>query len=256
MGVRPYSLFVGAVSVAVLAAAPPAAGADREAKHLHALLVLDTHAERAEELGVAVDGRRVLDLLETAFQVRTGGNRAGRVTITVLTGRDVTKEAIKAYFDDLPRDLRSAAVLFYYSGHGGSIPVDQIDDNLNVFNWHGTSFFATRHGGVIRRTEIREWLKPRDPMLTVILSDCCSNHGKTELAVKAAKGEGPAFRNPAPPRRPRADPTPRSPRGATAGRRPPGDPGRSWARWKVSGSRRCAGNRSAGCSSSTKESWT
>src|SRR4051794_22187346 len=96
-------------------------GAEDESKHLYALLVLDTDAAKAAGLGIATDGRRVQRLLETAFQMREKRKRAERLMMTVLTGSDATKETIKAYYDSLPKNLGSDAILFYYSGHGGSV---------------------------------------------------------------------------------------------------------------------------------------
>jgi PDZ domain/Caspase domain len=185
---RAWWLYLRCLATALFVV-PAARAAEGEGKHLHALLVLDTDAARAKELGIVADGRRILGLLEGAYQVREKGKRAGRVTTTVLTGEDVTPENIKAYFNGLPKDLSSDTILFFYSGHGGSVMPEQVTP-LNQGH-----YLAMRRG-VVWRKDLKEWVRAHKPRLAVVLTDCCSNFNDQDetLALKAAKGEGPAFR--------------------------------------------------------------
>jgi hypothetical protein len=171
------------VLLTILASCRPGFAAEAEGKHLYALLVLDTDAAGADELGIEVDGRRMVGLLSQSFAVKENGDRSKRLSLTVLTGDDVTKDNIQSYYDGLPKDLSSDTVLFYYSGHGGAVLGE--DDG---------QFLALRSGQVWRK-DLSSWIKKHNPRLTLILTDCCSNFDNVASALDAAKGVGKAFEN-------------------------------------------------------------
>ena len=147
----------GCALVAIIAAAPIAAGAPPELKMLHALLVIDTNSSLKDS--IVVDKARMEALLVNAIP-------RNRYQLTTFTGSSVTRTNILNYFHHL-QGSASDAVLFYYAGHGG------IDPDRGHF-----LFLQEGKTAPLIRSDLRRALADTRAGLTVILTDCCSNHLK------------------------------------------------------------------------------
>lgn len=160
-------LLLLAGAVAPVEAAGPAKG------KLHALVVFDTECSLKNEL--KYDIRNFSETLKCVPK--------NQLNATVLTGSQVTRAKVLAYFRNLevgPND----AVLFFYGGHGARTQAGelyfQFESNPNQ------PFF---------RAELRKAMEAKKARLTVILTDCCSNVPRQpddgpnhELPIPSSKG--------------------------------------------------------------------
>jgi hypothetical protein len=144
------------LSFATLGDARPAAqpGTD-EAARVRILLVLDTDDRQGATWGQ--DGDNMRGLLDGMLKRE---QLAGRFTLEVLTGPDVTPQRILDHYRRQPADP-SQTLLFYYSGHGG---------------WHARrGHFLALHRGPLYRSDLGTAMAQSKPRLQIMLTDCCSN---------------------------------------------------------------------------------
>src|SRR5262245_40201850 len=86
-----------------------AQAAPDDLKKVRVLLVFDT-VDRELRDQLVKDEKRVKKLLTSYIP-------KGRLTVQVLSGREVTREKILAYYRDL-RTSSEESLLFFYGGHG------------------------------------------------------------------------------------------------------------------------------------------
>jgi hypothetical protein len=134
-----------------------ARAAPQELKKLHALLVIDTNSSLKDS--IVVDKARMEALL-------VNGIPKDRYDLKTLTGNEVTRQRILNYFQQM-RAGGSDAILFYYAGHGAIDP-------------QRGHFFYLQEGKTapLIRSDLRRAMTQTQAGLSVILTDCCSNHLK------------------------------------------------------------------------------
>ena len=107
----PYAfLLLAGVAFPCLAAPPPG---PPELKKLHVLVVLDTNSNLADGLNI---DRGHLEQLFSEDRVPRN-----RITVKVMTGKEVTRENILAYYRDR-KVGPDEGLFFFYGGHGGRTP--------------------------------------------------------------------------------------------------------------------------------------
>lgn len=130
----------------------PPKGVLPDLKKIHALLVIDTDSSLKESVG---HDRLNIEMILKAFIPEKMRE------ITVLEGKKVTRQAILDYYQRL-RTGPEETVLFFYAGHG----------KLDEKNRH--CFELQEGNDLIRREDVLQAMKARNPGLAVLLSDCCS----------------------------------------------------------------------------------
>jgi hypothetical protein len=141
------------LTAAALACPNPAAAQGQELKKLNVLLVIDT----ASNLGPSV--RADLETMHSLLKQLP----KNKVEETVLQGADATPARVLDYFKRLQTGS-DEAVLCYYSGHGATDP-----DQGHVL---------ALKAGFLSRKRLREAMDAKQPGLSVLLTDCCSNEVK------------------------------------------------------------------------------
>jgi hypothetical protein len=129
-----------------------------EASRVRILLVIDTQAENAQGLGLALGGDKLKRVLKESLRQQ---RREDRYTLDVLTGADVTPENILDYYRHLKTEPNEA-LLFYYTGHGA---VDQ-------FRGH---YLDLDKRGRLYRSTLRAAMLQKNARLVAILTDSCAN---------------------------------------------------------------------------------
>jgi Caspase domain len=147
-------------------AVSPSKGTLPDLKKLHALLVIDSTSNLKNS--VVHDLRNIESILQCYIPERM-------CEITVLEGKDVTRQAILDYYRQV-RTGPDETLLFYYAGHG----------KLDGKNRHS---FQLQEGDVdpIRRDEVLQAMKAKKPGLAVLLSDCCSVRTRVATKLKGAE---------------------------------------------------------------------
>ena len=139
-----------------------------EARIVHALIVVDTRGRNAKALGIPVDGERIVSALKQGFP-----DDPYRLRLTLLEGKNVSRESILAYYQNLKSTDRDV-LLFYYSGHGGAVQ--------RGYDSHHFLFMST---GMIWREEIHALMQRQSSQLRVVLTDCCANYPTIQAARSA-----------------------------------------------------------------------
>lgn len=153
------SRFVIATLIAVAACLGRGAPAAAQPPKVYAVLVLDTNADNNLKLATEQDRKIIRNVLE-------GGIGQGLV-ISELSGTDVTFQKLRAHLDKLPIRKDVDTLVCYVACHGG---VDQKDPTRHFLQFNG--------GGkpeVVMRDKLRKALTDRNPRLTVLLTDSCSD---------------------------------------------------------------------------------
>src|SRR5262245_55646016 len=102
------TLIVWLAALAALFASPGAGASGAELKKLHILLAFDTNSDLASQL--------VIDRFRLPNVLRHGIPR-NRMTLTVLTGNNVTPEKVIAHYRAL-KVAKDEGLFFFYGGHG------------------------------------------------------------------------------------------------------------------------------------------
>lgn len=152
-----------------------AQGQDRSSPELHklyALVVVDINSGLGES--VVIDGNRVEEALRH-------GIGSDRLSVTRLTGKDVTPKGILGYYQSLRGKVtREDALFFYYCGHGA------IDVDRGHF-----LYLQEGKGGNFYRSELRQAMLKPNAGLTVIVTDCCSEKMKLKAKHKTRASPDP-----------------------------------------------------------------
>lgn len=151
--------FVLAVTT-VWATAPGTARAQKKEAQLekiHVLLVIDTESDLTESV------LKDKENMEELFRNNVPKNR---YTIAVLEGKDVTPGNVVEYFRDLKIGPNEGLV-FYYSGHAATWK-----DHTLVFGHNKKTRVLGRK---LRRQQLINAMRLKEPALMVVLTDCCSD---------------------------------------------------------------------------------
>lgn len=128
--------------------------ATASAQHLHAILVGDTDAS-----DITWSIRPQLDRLERTLEV---GLPRGQVTVTILTGRQVTADGITRRLRTLRINANQDAVLFFYAGHGG-------------FDSNRGHYLDLSNGRTLYRAELEEAMtQPATPRFWAMITNSCA----------------------------------------------------------------------------------
>ncbi len=195
---------------------PPDLHTIREAKRLFVLIVGDTDAKDANDIGIATDVSDMHKMFVNAFRVSKNDER---LQLVELVGSKAHKSQIEQYFKTLaaisePTD----AICFYYSGHGA---ID--DDRWKLWIGetqltNGTIQTATPHtvglfnslaldqdvcnkltltSGSMYLSDVKQSMARCKAQSRILLIDCCLIHPKWKSPrVRSLLGGGPL---PAPP---------------------------------------------------------
>jgi hypothetical protein len=162
-------------------------------KRLHVLLVIDTFANNADNLGFEKDGelmKRLLDNIRAGKEeVADSPFTPNRVRITVLDGRNVTKANITGYYNQLKarRDFSpDDALLLYYAGHG------HYDPRV------GHYLFLNGDNALLRRELLQQMIDTK-ARLVVLLTDSCADLKPVPVAEMTAPGKIKGGGGPPPP---------------------------------------------------------
>jgi hypothetical protein len=90
------------------------------------------------------------------------------VTVDVLTGADCTKERVLDYYHGLKTD-RSEALVFHFSGHGGTDP--------------RRGHFLNMRCSVLFRSDLRAAMQKHKTQLVAIFTDCCAGLAGLSVGV-------------------------------------------------------------------------
>ncbi len=135
-----------------------------ELKKIRALLAIDTEADDLKA-SVLQDMRNIKMILDAYVPDNMRGE------ITVLEGKQVTRQAILDHYRRMPL-VPDETLLFFYAGHGA------IDNK-------GDHFLLLQKGkDPLYRKDVVQAMKSRKPGLVVLLTDCCSIKLKTRLTSK------------------------------------------------------------------------
>ncbi len=169
------------ITVALLAAAlvlnaglfwaRAAADGPEEVSRVRILLVIDTDGFAADTNGFAFDRDSVKKILKETLREQ---NLEDRYTLDILHGPDATPARVRDYYRNL-KVQPSEALLFYYSGHGGT---DQ-----------GRGHFLDLKAGRLFRSELRTAMEAKRPRLLVLLSDCCAGYVSSPLDATVGRIE-------------------------------------------------------------------
>jgi hypothetical protein len=147
-----------AALLAVVLAAGAGAAPPPELRRLRVLLVIDSDDSRIGK-SVVIDRARITAALRL-------GIPAGKLDLTVLSGKKATPAAVRSYYSKLSSGP-DEALLFYFCGHGAFRGNDHV--------------LQFRDGELeLPRSELRKLMAARKAALTVVLTDCCG----TLLPVK------------------------------------------------------------------------
>lgn len=177
------------VLLAVSAFHSTASAAELTAPKLYVLLAIDTLAPHATELGIPVDGAKMISLLATLYPDKEV--RDEKLALTVLSGEKLTRAAILEYYRNLlckPND----AVMFYYSGHGGSKGNPDTGNPLwtveqrhqfaeNRDEYFDKHYLAISRSQTMLRTDLRAAMRQKQCRLAIIITDCCATYEKGGL---------------------------------------------------------------------------
>lgn len=151
------------IATGATSAAPPV-----ELRKVHALLVIDTLSGLGDS--VRVDGERVERLLHNNLP-------RDRAEIRVLTGKDVTADAILAYYRNLQVG-HADSLFFYYAGHGATDPRQGHFLALQELN-----------ARPLLRGDLLRAMQAHQPGLVVLLTDCCSTRYKLHSKLRRLSEE-------------------------------------------------------------------
>ncbi|WP_152054467.1 HEAT repeat domain-containing protein [Tautonia marina] len=136
-----------------VSAGPPMQDNDDEIQTLRALIVVDTRADPPLP-GIGNNYANILHTLQQA------NGYTGRVEIDFLDPDEVSPQAITDYFRGLAEISKDDALLFYYAGHGGTLP--------------RAGPFLQTSGGRLLRSDLIGAMQTHSPSLIVVLTDSCS----------------------------------------------------------------------------------
>lgn len=131
----------------------------KAASRVHVLVVADTDAPGAAQIGLGIDGDNVKRVFDELF---TRSNRADQYALELFTGNRVSPQNILDYYANLKTNPNET-VVFYYTGHGIT---DQNQGHL-----------ITTHKGFLSRKALLDAMEKKNPQLVVLLTDCCANYG-------------------------------------------------------------------------------
>jgi hypothetical protein len=159
-------------ALVLLLAAAPAPAQPAEVKTVHVLIAAEvTDPELAPF--VRMDVKTFRELLADHLP-------ADRYRVTVLTGPELTATAVRTHYQTLKVDPADG-LLFYYSGHG-SYRGDgdpKTPGDLHTLEFQadpGKPGLAKFSPEAMTRRELRKAMLEKKAALTVILTDCCSDH--------------------------------------------------------------------------------
>jgi hypothetical protein len=156
----------------VAALVGPSTGAPTpEIRRLHALIVIDTQSDLRDS--IIVDKARIESLLARTIP-------KDRYDATTLVGGEVTRERVLAYYRNLKAD-RSDALLFYYAGHGA------VDPTRGQY-----FYFQKGKTDPLFRSVLRQAILQKQAGLSILLTDCCSNHLKVPNKRRRSDTAAPA----------------------------------------------------------------
>ncbi|MFO0905748.1 MAG: caspase family protein [Pirellulales bacterium] len=128
---------------------------------LYVVLLIDTDSNLAAD--VAKDRDNLQRILSEAF-----ATRPHRFEVTVLQGRQATREQVLATLNALRGKVReNDSVFVYYSGHGATL----LNDGGHALTLHHDQRTQSRF---LLRSEVLEAMRSSSPRLRVLLTDCCS----------------------------------------------------------------------------------
>jgi Caspase domain len=160
MNIRNFACLAVILMCRCCLAEEPNPAQQRVVKTLHILMVFDDHANFAENLGIIKDKEnwvRAFSTIGSNLKLQPGED----FTLKVLSADEVTPENIRTYFDGLRLRPQEDGVFFLYCGHGIEDP--QLG---HVLQLHGNR--------QISRQENRQRIQVKEPALTVLITDSCS----------------------------------------------------------------------------------
>jgi len=158
-----------------------------EAANVHVLLVADTDEVQYNAAGQVVGGigravgqdvvavQKLLQMFLTA-----NPELAGRIKITVLTGRNATPAQVRAYYRDLkcgPNDN----LFFFLASHGAMRRGVESAEEAHIL----AVCSRLRADGCMTRSEVRRLMEQKRPRGIVLLTNVCSSYPRER--------EGPLF---------------------------------------------------------------
>jgi hypothetical protein len=148
--------------------ASPLCAAPAELTRVRVLLAFDSASNLAGQL--VIDEARLVRVLRASIP-------AGRLDLTVLKGRDLTRANVLGYYQRLRTGPREA-IVFFYGGHGTLVP-------------HRGHVLSLQEGkDPLLREQVRRAMLSKRAGLTVLLTDCCSAYPKRRgVAERAALDE-------------------------------------------------------------------
>lgn len=129
-------------------------------------------------VGVGADLKVTVDDAKAVYEILTDKNRCGYKleNVRLLTEKEAARDDILAGLDWLAdqasKDI-DAAVIIYFSGHGGMMPTYHLVPN----GYNSTNLASTAISGV----EFTQKLKSINSKKQLILLDCCHAGGMTEV---------------------------------------------------------------------------
>lgn len=144
--------------------------------HLHVLLAMDTDARASDGIH-GIGTSRDLEIWSSVIgEIRQG--RESRVSLTVVSGRALTPDAILNFYRQLGQ-RPGWALLFVYSGHGAT-------------GTDGDHYLTMTHGN-LSRSALRVAMEGTGANLQVILTDCCGSIVPFEAVRRPVPAEWAMF---------------------------------------------------------------
>ncbi len=133
----------------------------RTVETLHSVLVFDTYANQAKQLGIdtaLIEWDKNIKTIVKTLNLQPGKDLTAP---HVLVADKVTPDQIRKTLKELEVNPKKDGVFFLYCGHGAFIP-----GQGHALILHGNKFLP--------RAEILQLLKQKDPALIVMLTDSCA----------------------------------------------------------------------------------
>ena len=145
---------------------------ENDARHVHALLVIDTNDPEI--------GESVKQDLNTFRQLLDWGIPEHRRSMTELQGDAAMPKGILAAIQKLDVK-RNDALVVYYAGHGA---------------WYdGGHYLRMNQGKILLRKDLQSAMRKRAPRLAILLTDCCSTYVGGKAFVRKMIYDPTTFRD-------------------------------------------------------------
>jgi hypothetical protein len=158
-----WILFLGSLLASAVTPTPGVA-APAELKKVRILMVFDTSSDDLAS-SLAIDERRVKEMLQDTIPPQ-------RYQLTVLRGKQVTRERILNHFKALSTN-RQEGLVFFYGGHGA----------MDRTRGHYFELRAGK-GAPLLRSELRKTMEAKGAGLVLLMTDCCSTPKKLKAMFK------------------------------------------------------------------------